>query len=336
MLAAVITRPGPPDVLELREVPTPAPGAEQILVRVRGTALNRADLLQRRGHYPAPPGAPADIPGLEYAGEVAALGPGARQWREGDRVFGLVGGGGHAEYVVVHERTAVRVPDALDWPAAGAVPEAFVTAHDALRQADARPGDTALIHAVASGVGLAAVQLARAFGLRTLGTARTAAKLDDARAHGLAHGLALSPAQTSDPQALAAALAELAHAHSARGLGADVVLDLVGGAYTSASLHAMAPLGRLMLIGLVAGTEGTLELGRILRGRLTVRGTVMRARPLEERITTMHRFADEVVPLLAAGTVRPTIDRTYPLAEIAAAHERLESNETVGKIALIT
>ncbi len=334
MLAAVITRPGPPDVLALREVPTPVPGTEQILVRVRASALNRADLLQRRGGYPAPPGAPADIPGLEYAGEVAALGPGAREWREGDRVFGLVGGGGHAEYVVVHERTAVRVPDALDWPAAGAVPEAFVTAHDALRQADARAGDTVLVHAVASGVGLAAVQLARALGLRALGTARTPAKLDDARAHGMAHGLAVTREAVADPPALAAALSALTRAHGARGAGADVVLDLVGGAYTNASLHAMAPLGRLMLIGLVAGAEGTLDLGRILRGRLTVRGTVMRARPLEERIATMRRFADEVVPLLASGAVRPTIDRTYELRDIVAAHERLESNETVGKVVL--
>ncbi|GLC23968.1 NAD(P)H-quinone oxidoreductase [Roseisolibacter agri] len=334
MLAAVITRPGPPDVLELREVPTPVPGTEQLLVRVRASALNRADLHQRRGHYPAPPGAPADVPGLEYAGEVAALGPGAREWREGDRVFGLVGGGGHAEYVVVHERTAVRVPDALDWPAAGAVPEAFVTAHDALRQADARAGDTVLIHAVASGVGLAAVQLARVLGLRALGTARTPAKLGDARAHGMAHGVALTREVVADPPSLAAALSELTHAHGARGAGADVVLDLVGGAYTNASLHAMAPLGRLMLIGLVAGAEGTLDLGRILRGRLTVRGTVMRARALEERIVTMRRFADEVVPLLASGAMRPTIDRIFSLQEIVAAHERLESNETVGKVVL--
>jgi putative PIG3 family NAD(P)H quinone oxidoreductase len=339
MHAAVITRPGPPEVLAVREVPTPTPGAEQILVRVRASALNRADLLQRRGGYPAPPGAPADVPGLEYAGEVAALGPGARLWREGDRVFGLTGGGGHAEYLVVHERTAVRVPDALSWAEAGAVPEAFMTAHDALVQAHARPGETALVHAVASGVGLAAVQLARAFGLRTLGTARTASKLEAARAHGLDAALAVARDTADDPAALGAALAEFvgqsvgAHA-GARG-GADVALDLVGGAYTAATLHAMAPLGRLILIGLVAGNAATLDLGRVLRGRLTVRGTVMRARPLEERIATARRFADEVVPLLAAGTVRATVERTYPLAEIAAAHARLESNETVGKIGIL-
>jgi putative PIG3 family NAD(P)H quinone oxidoreductase len=336
MLAAVITRPGAPDVLAVREVDAPAPGTEQILVRVHASALNRADLLQRRGHYPAPPGAPSDIPGMEYAGEVAALGPGAREWREGDRVFGLVGGGGQAEYVVVHERTALRIPDALDWVAAAAVPEAFMTAHDALRQADARPGETALVHAVGSGVGLAAVQLARAFGLRALGTARTASKLDDARAHGMDAGLAIARASTADPRALAAALADFARTHAGSTSGVDVALDLVGGPYTNATLHAMAPLGRLILIGLVGGAETPLELGRVLRGRLTIRGTVMRARPLEERIAVARRFAAEVLPLLAGGAVRPTIDRTYPLADIAAAHERLESNETVGKVVITT
>ena len=336
MLAAVITRPGAPDVLAVREVDAPTPGTEQILVRVHASALNRADLAQRRGHYPAPPGAPSDIPGMEYAGEVAALGPGAREWRVGDRVFGLVGGGGQAEFVVVHERTAVRIPDALDWVAAAAVPEAFMTAHDALRQADARPGETALVHAVGSGVGLAAVQLARAFGLRALGTARTASKLDDARAHGMDAGLAIDRTLTADPRALAAALADFARDHGGPAGAVDVALDLVGGPYTNATLHAMAPLGRLILIGLVGGAETPLELGRVLRGRLTIRGTVMRARPLEERIAVARRFAAEVLPLLAAGAVRPTIDRTYPLADIAAAHERLESNETVGKVVITT
>ncbi|MDF1505589.1 NAD(P)H-quinone oxidoreductase [Roseisolibacter sp. H3M3-2] len=339
MHAAVITRPGPPDVLQLRDVPMPAPGTEQILVRVRASALNRADLLQRRGGYPAPPGSPADVPGLEYAGEVAALGPGARLWKEGDRVFGLTGGGGHAEYLVVHERTAARVPDALSWAEAGAVPEAFMTAHDALWQANARPGETALVHAVASGVGLAAVQLARAFGLRPLGTARTASKLEAARALGMHAGLAVDRATADDPTGLGETLAAFVGAHveghgGARG-GAHVALDLVGGAYTAATLHAMAPLGRLVLIGLVAGATAPLDLGRILRGRLTVRGTVMRARPLEERIATAMRFGDEVVPLLASGAVRATLDRTFPLGEIAAAHELLESNATVGKVGIL-
>ena len=193
MQAVVITRPGGPEVLAVEERPTPTPGLGEILVRVHATALNRADLMQRGGKYPPPPGAPPDVPGLDYAGEVVALGPGARERAVGDRVFGLVGGGAYAEYVVAHERTAVLVPDGLVWTDAAAVPEAFMTAHDALVQADARPGDVVLVHAAASGVGLAALQLARAFGMTALGTARTASKLDAIRAHGAADALALRP-----------------------------------------------------------------------------------------------------------------------------------------------
>lgn len=326
MKAAVITRPGPPDVLEIHDVPRPDPGAEQILVRVHASALNRADLLQRRGAYPAPPGAPADIPGLEYAGEVAALGAGAREWRVGDRVFGLVGGGGHAEYVVVHERTAARIPDTLSWTEAAAVPEAFLTAHDALvTQAAARPGEVALVHAAGSGVGLAAVQLARALGLRALGTARTAEKLERAREYGLDAGLALGSELTP--------LAAFVDAHSG-GRGVDVALDLVGGAYVNATAQAMAPLGRLILIGLVAGARGELDYGAVLRRRLTVRGTVMRARPLEERIAVTRRFAAEVVPMLARGELRAVVDGVFPLGDIARAHERLEGNQTFGKVVI--
>jgi putative PIG3 family NAD(P)H quinone oxidoreductase len=329
MRAAIITRPGGPEVLEVRDVPTPEPGAEQLLVRVRASALNRADLLQRRGGYPAPPGVPGDVPGLEYAGEVAALGPGAREWRVGDRVFGLVGGGGHAEYVVVHERTAARVPDALTWADAAAVPEAFITAHDALvSQADARPGETALVHAAGSGVGLAAVQLARALGLRVLGTARTAEKLERARDYGLDAGLALGGAG----EALAP-LRPFAERET-DGRGIDVALDLVGGPYVNATIAAMAPLGRLVLIGLVAGARGEVDYGAVLRRRLTLRGTVMRARPLEERIAVTRRFAAEVVPMLARGAVRAVIDSRFPLADLARAHARLEGNETFGKVVI--
>ena len=323
MLAAYLSRFGAPDVLEIRDVPTPTPALDQVLVRVRASALNRADLLQRRGNYPPPPGAPTDIPGIEFAGEVAALGPGAREWKEGDRVFGLIGGGAHAEYVAVHERTLARVPAALDWATAGAVPEAYMTAHDALLQADARPGETVLVHAIGSGVGIASAQLARAFGLACLGTARTADKLERARAHGMSAGFTAG----TDLAPLAAFVRE----HTA-GRGVDVVLDLAGGPYAAASLEAMAPGGRLILIGLVAGNRAELDLGRILRGRLTVRGTVMRARPLEERILVTRRFAREVVPLLATGAVAPVIDARYPLARIVEAHERLESNVTFGKV----
>jgi NADPH:quinone reductase len=326
MLAAVITKPGGPDVLEIREHPTPAPGYEQILVRVHASALNRADLLQRRGAYPAPPGAPPDVPGIEFAGEVAALGPGAREWREGDRVYGLVGGGAHAEYLVTHERAVARIPDALAWERAGAVPEAFITAHDALRQADARPGETAIVHAVGSGVGLAAAQLARALGVRCLGTARTPDKLERARVYGLDAGLALG----TDLAPLAPFVAE----HTG-GRGADVALDLVGGPYLGATLGAMAPLGRIVLVGTMAGARGELDYGRLLRHRITLRGTVLRARPLEERIAVTRRFGVEVGSLLARDVVRPVVDSQFPLAALAQAHERLESNATFGKVVVL-
>src|SRR5918992_5255517 len=191
MKAVVITRPGGPEVLELRDVDRPPPGAGEVLVRVHATALNRADLMQREGRYPPPPGAPADIPGLEFAGEVAALGPGAREWKEGDPVFGIAGGGTYAEYVVVHERTLAAIPASLGWITAAEVPEAFITAHDALvSQAAVRTSERVLIHAVGSGVGLAAVQLTRALGAVPFGTSRTQDKIDRARELGLEDGVA--------------------------------------------------------------------------------------------------------------------------------------------------
>lgn len=328
MRAAVIARPGPPDVLEVRDVPRPEAGAEQVLVRVRASALNRADLLQRAGRYPAPPGSPADIPGLEFAGEVARAGPDARLWRDGDRVFGLTGGGAHAEYVVVHERTLAAVPPGMEWTDAGTIPEAFITAHDALvARACVRPGDRVLVHAVGSGVGLAAVQLALALGAVVYGTARTAHKLERARAFGMADGVALTEGSL---HALAGAVAKWTS-----GGGIDAVLDLVGGAYTTASIGVMAPLGRLVLIGTMGGARTDLDLRQVLTRRLTIRGTVMRSRPLEERILTTHAFEREVVPLLASGAVRPVVDRVFPLGEIAEAHRYLESNVSFGKVGIV-
>ena len=324
MRAVVITRPGGPEVLELREVDQPAAGAGEVLVRVRTTALNRADLMQREGRYPPPPGAPADIPGLEFAGEVAALGPGAREWREGDRVFGITGGGSYAEYVVAHERTLAAVPASLDWDDAAAVPEAFITAHDALvSQAAVRASETVLVHAIGSGVGLAATQLARAFGALPYGTSRTEDKVERARAFGVEDGVALG----RDTAALAGAVSRWTN-----GRGVDVVLDLVGGSYVAAGIEALAPRGRLILIGTVAGAQAQLDLRRVLTRRLTLRGTVLRARPLEEKILATRAFASEVVPLLARGAVRPVVDSRFELSQIADAHRHLESNATFGKV----
>jgi putative PIG3 family NAD(P)H quinone oxidoreductase len=322
--AVVIPRSGDPSVLELRDVPTPAPGVEQILVRVRASALNRADVLQRRGRYPAPPGSAPDVPGIELAGDVAELGPGAREWQVGDRVFGIVGGGAHAEYAVVHERAVARVPDALDWEQAAAVPEVFITAHDALfTLAGVRPAERVLIHAVGSGVGLAATQLARATGARAFGTSRTAGKIERAREYGLDDGIALGP--------------ELAELESAvvrwtGGAGMHIVLDLLGGPYVPASIGALGRRGRLVLIGTIAGGSAEVPVGMMMSKRLTIHGTVLRARALEEKILATRAFAEQVVPLLASGAVRPVIDSVFPMAEIAEAHRRMESNESFGKV----
>ena len=324
MRAVVIPRFGGPEVLELREVPRPAPGEGQVLVRVHATALNRADLLQREGRYAAPAGSVAEVPGLEFAGEVAALGSGVQRWREGDRVFGITGGGAHAEYLVAHERAIAAAPAGLDWTTVAAVPEAYITAHDALvTQAAVRPSEAVLVHAVGSGVGLAAVQLARIAGAAPYGTARTADKIERAMVHGLVAGIALPSGL--DP--LGPAVEKWTG-----GRGVDVVLDLVGGDYVAAGIAAAAPKARLVLIGTVAGGRATIPLGVVLGKRLTIRGTVLRARPLEEKILATRAFEHEVVPLLAAGRLRPPIDTVFPLDEIRAAHERLASNATFGKV----
>jgi putative PIG3 family NAD(P)H quinone oxidoreductase len=323
MRAIVITRRGGPEVLEQHARPTPEPAAGQIRVRVHASALNRADLLQRRGGYPAPPNAPADVPGLEYAGAVDALGDGATLWRPGDRVMGIVGGGGHAEHVVVHEREAIPVPDELPWEEAAAVPEVFLTAHDALRQLDLRAGERLLLHAVGSGVGTAALQLARAAGATVLGSSRTVEKLDRARALGLE--LPVLAIDDEWPARVEEAVGrEAIHA----------VVELVGGAYVAGDLRVLAPRGRLILVGLVAGARTPIDLALILRKRLHVIGTVLRARPLEEKIALARDFAERALPLLASRRVRPVVDRVFDFADIRAAHELLESNATFGKIVL--
>src|SRR5688572_19041834 len=255
MRAAVITKAGGPDVLEVREVPRPVPGDGEVLIRVRASALNRADLLQRRGNYPAPSGAPQDIPGLEIAGDVVARGPGAGRWSIGDRVFGIVAGGGNAEFATTKEDELAAIPETLSWDAAAAVPEAFITAHDALvTQAAMRSGESVLIHAVGSGVGLAAVQLVRALGGRAFGTARTKDKIDRARALGLDDGAVVGK-DTS-------AFVEPVKGWTA-GRGVDVVIDLVGGDYIAADVAAAALKGRIMLVGLLAGRSTSIDLGGV-------------------------------------------------------------------------
>lgn len=324
MRALVIREAGGPEVLEVQERPAPEPSAGMVRVRVAFAGLNRADLLQRMGVYPAPPGVPADIPGLEYAGVIDAVGPGVSRWSPGDRVMGLVSGGACAEQLVVHEREAVAIPAALSLEEAAAIPEAFVTAYDAIVvRGRLGAGDRLLVHAAGSGVGSAAVQLGRALGARVIGTSRTAAKLERCRELGLDEGV------TSADGKFAAAVRELTG-----GEGVDVVLDLVGGAYVPESLRACALRARVVLVGLTAGREATLDLGLVLRQRLEIIGTVLRSRPIEEKIEAAHLLARRIVPLLVSGRVRGLVERTFPLAEAAEAHRYLASDVSFGKVLL--
>ncbi len=327
MQAIVYTAAGDTGVIQFRDLPTPTPGAGQVLVRVRASALNRADILQRKGRYPAPPGWPADIPGLEYAGLVEACGAGVTRWRVGDRVMGLVGGGAHAEYVVVHADETMAVPEGMPFTDAAAIPEAFLTAWDALvARGRLQPGERVLIHAVGSGVGTAAVQLARGLGATTAGTSRSAAKLERARALGLEQGIDTSGAL---------ALGDAAF---------NVIIDVLGAPAFGANLQALAPRGRLILLGFLQGAAGQLSLEPILRKRLEVIGSVMRARALEERIPLVAGFSRDVLPGFgdsavgrlggSAPPLRPVVGAVFPFTDIAAAHAAMERDENFGKIVL--
>ncbi len=308
--------------LALTEVERPEPGAGQIRVRVGASGVNRADLLQRRGMYPAPPGWPADIPGLEVAGEVDAVGEGVRMWRPGDAVMAVVGGGGYAQYAVVHEREAMRSPAGLAVTDAGAIPEVHLTAWDALfARLRARAGETVLIHAVGSGVGVAALLLARDAGLRVVGTSRTAAKLDKARELGLDVGVVAS--DPSWPERVLEAVGEV-----------DCLLDLVGGPYLAGNLRCLRPLGRLAEVGLTGGRTAEIDLGTVLQKRLTLVGTALRSRPLEEKASLARAFERRVVPRFESGALRPVVDRAFPAAEAEAANDYLESNASFGKVVL--
>jgi NADPH2:quinone reductase len=324
MRAVVIGKPGGPEVLSMEERPVPQPGPGEIRVRVHASALNRADLLQRRGNYPAPPGAPADIPGLEYAGEVDAVGEGAGLWAVGNRVMGIVGGGGHAEYVVVHEREAIRIPQNLAWEEAAAIPEAFLTAYDALfRQLDLTMGERLLVLAVGSGVGTAALQLASAAGATVIGTSRTADKLKRAGEMGLEVGVDTSK------EDLAEAVNQATY-----GSGVHAVLDLVGGKLLEASLRVVALRGRVVVVGTTGGARVEVDLGLLLRRRIHLFGTVLRSRPLEEKIALAREFSNAVIPLVSSGRIKPVVDSVFPFDAIRAAHERMEENASFGKIVL--
>jgi putative PIG3 family NAD(P)H quinone oxidoreductase len=296
----------------VEEHPDPTPGVGEVLVRVRAAGLNGADMMQRRGLYPAPPGSPADIPGLELAGEVAALGPGASRFAEGDRVMAIVGGGGQAELAVVHERQVMPVPDGLTWPQAGGLPETFTTAHDAIfTQAGLRPGEHLLVHGGAGGVGTAAVQLGRAAGARVTATVRKGAS----RAGVVAFG-----AQVIPPDGF------VEHGPF------DVILELVGAPNLAENMNALATGGRICVIGVAAGVKDELNLLALMGKRARIHGSTLRARPLEEKALAARALEREVLPLFESGALQVSVAETFPLEDVAAAYDRFAAGGKLGKI----
>jgi putative PIG3 family NAD(P)H quinone oxidoreductase len=328
MRAITITSFGGVEGLEVREAPDAPPATlDRVRVRVRAAGLNRADILQRLGRYPAPPGYSQDIPGIEFAGEVEQVGGDAHKWTVGDRVFGIIGGGGQAQYVTVPENHLAPVPSNLDWAEAAAVPEVFMTAHDALfTQCGLTIGETVLIHAAGSGVGTAASQLVRAAGALAYGTSRTADKLEKARELGLSESFVAG----GDPMEFVAAVKGWTN-----DAGVNVVLDLVGAAYLKANLAALATMGRLIFVGTTSGARAEIDFSVTMHKRLRIMGTSLRIRSPEEKATATRLFTEQVVPLLTSGVVRPVIDKVFPMTEVRAAHERIESNENFGKVVLL-
>jgi NADPH2:quinone reductase len=311
--------------LVIEDRPVPEPGADQVLVRVNGAGINRADLLQRAGRYPAPPGAPPDIPGLEFAGIVEAVGSEVAAPCPGDRVMGIVAGGGQAEYLVTAAAHCARVPPTLDLVEAGGIPEAFITAHDAMVvQGELMTGQRVLVHAVGSGVGTAALQLAKCLGAGVAGTSRSKDKLERAVELGLDHPILA--ASGFDPAALAAEITAAGKI--------DVTVDLLGGPYLGVDVAAAAPKGRIVIVGLIAGRSAELDMGTLLAKRLIVRGTVLRSRPPAEKADTTHLFEGQVVPLIGRGAIRPVIDAVVPFADAERAYELVEQDRTFGKVVL--
>ncbi len=319
MRAIRITAPGGPEVLQLEEVACPVPALREVLVKVESAGVNRADLLQRQGRYPPPPGTVEDIPGLEFAGVVVERGSQVEDVRVGARVMGLLAGGGYAEFVAVPSAHVLEVPDGWSWEEAAAVPEVFLTAHDALEQVALRAGERVMIHAVGSGVGVALLQLAKAEGCPVAGTSRNAEKLDKARRHGLDHPV------------LVEGVFEPSQEHVE---WADVVCDLVGGGYVPGDIATAAPRGRIIIIGLTGGRSSDVDLGSLLRKRLTVVGTVLRNRSCEEKSDLVRSFRERVLPRMRAGLLRPVLDRVFPMSEAAAAHRYMADNRNFGSIVL--
>lgn len=323
MQAITCAAPGGPEVLQLSTVPDPTPTAEQLLVRVRATALNRADTLQRKGAYPPPPGE-SDILGLELAGEVEIVGSAVRGVQPGDRVFGLVGGGGYAEKAVIDARMAMLIPQGWSFTEAAAVPEVFFTAQETIfTLGNLQPGETILIHAAASGVGTAGIQMARQVGARVLITAGSAEKIQRCIELGADAGC------NYKERDFAEWIQEVTHKQ-----GVDLIEDFIGAGYWERNLKSLKTCGRLVLVGAMGGTKIETNLMLLMSKRLQIFGSVLRARPLVEKIEVTQRFRERWLPLLAAGRLKPIIDTVFPLAQAADAHRYMEENRNFGKIIL--
>jgi NADPH:quinone reductase len=326
MKAVYVKEFGGAENLEIREVENPpSPNGKEVLVRVRASALNRADLLQRKGLYPAPKGFPERILGLEFAGEVAEIGDQATNFKIGDRVFGITAGGAQAEFLLTDESLLAKIPENLSFPQAAAIPEAFITAHDAIfTNGNLQTDETLLIHAVGSGVGLAALQLAKAKNIKVFGTSRTADKLEECKKFDLDEGIVVSN-ETN--------FAEIIREKN-DGKGVDVILDLVGAGYFAANIESLNLKGRIVFVGTTSGSKAELNFSQVMSKRLKIIGTVLRSRPTAEKAEATRKFAEEVVPLLADGTLKPNIDKVFKMEDVKESHEYLESNASFGKVVL--
>lgn len=327
MKAVYIEQFGELENLELRDVPEPPrPTGTQVLVRVRAAGLNRADLLQVKGLYPAPKGCSSNIPGLEFAGEIVEMGDAVNDFQIGDRVMAIAAGEAQAEYVISDASILSKIPENLSFTEAAAIPEAFITAHDAVfTQCRLIKNETLLVHAVGSGVGLAALQMAKAAGARVLGTSRTADKLERCERFGLDKGIVVSGSEPDFAESVKEAT---------EGRGADVIIDLVGASYFKENLASAAARGRIALVGLTGGANAEFNLGIALTKRLTIRGTVLRARTTEEKAAATKAFTDFALPLFESGTIEPNIDKSFPAENVVEAYRYLASNASFGKVVL--
>mgnify|MGYP006167280503 FL=1 len=321
MQAVVLNGHGGVEVLELKTVPMPQPEAGEIRVRISTSGINRADLLQRIGRYPVPAGWPEDILGMECSGVVDALGPGVDQWKIGDPVMGILGGGGYAQYVTTDASCVVPIPQNLGLKEAGAIPEVFMTAFDAVvLQMSLAPKETLLIHAVGSGVGTAALQIGKVMEVKTIGTSRSMHKLDKAKAYGLDHAI------LADDKWSGAVL------DVTDGYGADVILDLVGGPYLAGNQKAIAHKGRHVVVGVPGGVSGTIDLRAMMGKRVTLRGTVLRARSLQEKVELTESFEKDILPFLEQGSISPVVEKIFSPNEVGTAHNMMAANENFGKL----